>query len=473
MISRKFQIVVPFFLFFILFTAYGSNNFFFWDTINLVAAPATFFYENNFRSFILPAQIDTGHVPLLAMYIAKIWQFFGKSLEVAHFAMLPFLLGIVYQVYVLAKRFIGTSYVLVLTMLMMLIDPTFLSQAAMISPDTVLLFCFLLALNAVFENRKTLLMLALIGLFLISMRGIVAAFAIFLIDFIFSLRRQHFRGFPLHLLLMKSLFYAFPFLLFIAYHFYHYKATGWFWSHPDSAWEEGRIANDFNGALYNIGIFAWRILDFGRVLVVLTLLVMAIIYRKKLLRESTSLQLLILIIVSVFIFIIPFLYYQQLTGHRYLLPLYLLILLAAGYYINKVITSSVVKKSIFGVLMVSLLIGNFWVYPNKIAQGWDASLAHLPFYNLQLEMNNYLEANYIPYHEVGTAFPILGNHAIIFMEEDIRSFKPKNIGKDKYILYSNVFNGFSDAELDALYSSYKPIYELYSPTVFIQLFERK
>lgn len=102
-----------------------------------------FFYENNFRSFILPAQIDTGHVPLLAMYIAKIWQFFGKSLVVAHFAMLPFLLGIVYQVYVLAKRFIGTSYVLVLTMLMMLIDPTFLSQAAMISPDIVLLFVFI------------------------------------------------------------------------------------------------------------------------------------------------------------------------------------------------------------------------------------------------------------------------------------------------------------------------------------------
>lgn len=473
MISRKIQILIPFLLFFILFTAYVSNNFFFWDTINLVAAPATFFYENNFRSFILPNQIDTGHVPLLAIYIAKVWQFFGKSLAIAHFAILPFILGIVYQVYLLAKRFIGTSYVLVLTMLLILVDPTFLSQAAMISPDIVLLFCFLLALNAVFENRKMLLMFALIGLFLISMRGIVAAFAIFLIDFIFSLRRQHFRGFPLHLLLMKSLFYTFPFLLFIGYHFYHYKATGWFWSHPNSAWEAGRVTNDFNGAIYNIGIFAWRILDFGRVLVVFALLIMAIMYRKKLLRESTSLQLLILIIVSVFIFIIPFLYYQQLTGHRYLLPLYLLILLAAGYYTNKVITSSVVKKSIFGVLTVSLLAGNFWVYPNKIAQGWDASLAHLPFYSLQLEMNDYLDANEIPYHEVGAAFPVLGNHAIIFMEEDIRSFKPKNIGKDNYILYSNVFNGFSDAELDALYSGYKPIYELNSSTVFLQLFERK
>lgn len=473
MISRKVQILIPFFLFFILFTAYVSNNFFFWDTINLVAAPATFFYENNFRSFILPTQIDTGHLPLLAYYIAKMWQFFGKSLLIAHFAMLPFILGIVYQVYLLAKRFIGTSYVLVLTMLLILVDPTFLSQAAMVSPDIVLLFCFLLALNAVFENRKMLLMLALIGLFLISMRGIVAAFAIFLIDFIFSLRRQHFRGFPLHLLLMKSLFYVFPFLLFLSYHFYHYKATGWFWSHPNSAWEAGRITNDFNGAIYNIGIFAWRILDFGRALAVLVLLVMVVMYRKMLLRESKSLQLLILILVSAIIFIIPFLYFQQLTGHRYLLPLYLLILLAVGYYLDKVISSSVVKKSFFGVLTVSLLVGNFWVYPNKIAQGWDASLAHLPFYSLQLEMNDYLDANEIPYHEVGAAFPVLGNHAIIFMEEDIRSFKPKNIGKDNYILYSNVFNGFSDAELEALYSGYKPIHELNSSTVFLQLFERK
>ena len=62
------------------------------------------------------------------------------------------------------------------------------------------------------------------------------------------------------------------------------------------------------------------------------------------------------------------------------------------------------------------------MYPNKIAQGWDASLAHLPFYSLQLEMNDYLDANEIPYHEVGAAFPVLGNHTIIFMEEDIRSF---------------------------------------------------
>jgi len=36
-----------------------------------------------------------------------------------------------------------------------------------------------------------------------------------------------------------------------------------------------------------------------------------------------------------------------------------------------------------------------------------------------------------------------------------------------------VFNGFSDAELEALYSGYKPIHELNSSTVFLQLFERK
>lgn len=470
---NNFKILLPFFLFFTLFTLYVANNFFFWDTINLVSAPAHFFYETNFSTFVLPNNIDTGHIPGLAYYIAKMWQFFGKTLVVAHFAMLPFLLGIVYQVYLLAKRFVETSYVLVLTMLLMLIDPTFLSQAAMVSPDIVLLFCFLLALNAVFDNRKTLLMLALIGLFLISMRGIVAAFAIFLIDFIFSLRRQHFRGFPLHLLLMKSLFYAFPFLLFIAYHFYHYHATGWFWSHPDSAWEAGRTANNFNGVIYNIGIFAWRMLDFGRVLAILALLVMTILYRKKLLREPTSLQLLILIIVSGFILIIPFLYYQQLTGHRYLLPLYLLVLLAVGYYLDKIISSSVVKKRVFGVLIVSLLAGNLLVYPNKIAQGWDASLAHLPFYHLQLEMNNYIDEKKIPFKEVGTAFPILGNHAIIFMAGDIRSFKPKEVEKDTYILYSNVSNDFSDEELDALYSGYKHIHKLHSTTVFLQLFERK
>ncbi|HLU84511.1 MAG TPA: hypothetical protein VKZ45_03495, partial [Vicingaceae bacterium] len=178
MINRKAQILLPFFLFFILLTIYVSNHFFYWDTIKLVAAPAHFFYGNNFSTLITPEDIDAGHFPLLAMYIAKVWQLFGKSLVVAHFAMLPFLLGIVYQVYVLAKYFLGATTWMIWAMVLVLADPTFLSQATMVSPDIVLVFCFFMAVNAILNNKKTWLFIAVLILFLISMRGLIAAFII-------------------------------------------------------------------------------------------------------------------------------------------------------------------------------------------------------------------------------------------------------------------------------------------------------
>ena len=171
--------------------------------------------------------------------------------------------------------------------------------------------------------------------------------------------------------------------------------------------------------------------------------------------------------------LIPFLYFEYLTNHRYILPLIMLLHLLFVFYTTKAISSSRIKTGIFSISLISLLLGNFWVYPEKIAQGWEASLAHLPFYNLQLEMNNYLDEHKIPYHEVGTTFPILGKHDVIFLNGDNRAFQSKNVGKDKYVLYSNSMNDFSDKEIELLHVDYQVVKTLNSPTVYIQLFERK
>lgn len=473
MINRKAQILLPFFLFFILLTVYVSENFFYWDTINLVSAPAHFFYNNSFTSFILPQEIDTGHFPLLAIYIAKVWQIFDKSLMVAHFAMLPFLLGIVYQIFLLAKYFFGTSNWMVWAMALVLLDPTFLAQATMVSPDIVLVLSFFIAINALLNNKKLWLFIAVFVLFMISMRGLIAAFVIFLLDILFTLRRQHFRGFPLYMLLTKAFFYAIPFMAFLAYQIYHYNQTGWVWSTPDSAWAEGRTVNDLKGAFYNIGIFGWRIIDFGRLIPILLLVVMFFKYKKWIFSDQFSSKIFAVILIAGLISLIPFLYFEYLTNHRYILPFLMLLLLATAFYTVKVVSNKRTKVVIFSMSILSLLFGNFWVYPEKVAQGWEASLAHLPFYELQLEMNAYLEENKIPFHQVGTTFPILGNHDFIFMNGDNRTFQSKNVGSNQYIIYSNGFNDFSDEEIDLLRTDYKIVKTLNSPTVFLQLFKRK
>src|SRR5665811_945241 len=83
----------------------GTMRFpFFWDTIQLGSEHAHFFYETNFRIIILPNVIDSGHIPILGIYLASIWTLFGKSLLLSHLAMLPFVLGIVFQSIQLCRR---------------------------------------------------------------------------------------------------------------------------------------------------------------------------------------------------------------------------------------------------------------------------------------------------------------------------------------------------------------------------------
>ena len=57
-----------------------QDHVFFWDTVQLGAKHAYWYYENNFQSLLLPTEIDSGHPPLFGMYLAFCWLLFGKSL---------------------------------------------------------------------------------------------------------------------------------------------------------------------------------------------------------------------------------------------------------------------------------------------------------------------------------------------------------------------------------------------------------
>src|SRR4051794_38753575 len=98
------KILWPFLCFYILLTFFVLHNSFFWDTIQLGSKQAHWFYDHNFKFFFLPEIIDSGHPPSFGIYLAICWKLFGKSLPVSHLAMLPFLLGIVIQVYLLLKK---------------------------------------------------------------------------------------------------------------------------------------------------------------------------------------------------------------------------------------------------------------------------------------------------------------------------------------------------------------------------------
>jgi hypothetical protein len=119
-----------------------------------------------------------------------------------------------------------------------------------------------------------------------------------------------------------------------------------------------------------------------------------------------------------------------------------------------------------------LVGGNFIVYPDKIAKGWDSTLAHLPYYKLRHQAIDYLDKEHIDFEQVQSFFPNLASIDQIDLNGDDRSFHYYE-GKGKYIFYSNIFN-VTDQEYDEIHnkSNYKCIKHFESQQVFIDIFEK-
>ncbi|MEA1897674.1 MAG: hypothetical protein U9N53_08430, partial [Bacteroidota bacterium] len=115
-----------------LLTYFVSEHIFFWDTVQLASRHAHFYFENNFNELFLPDEIDSGHIPSFGIYLALAWKLFGKSLFVSHFAMLPFLYGIILQAWLLIKKYFPPQLSLPV-LILLLADPTLLSQSILVS----------------------------------------------------------------------------------------------------------------------------------------------------------------------------------------------------------------------------------------------------------------------------------------------------------------------------------------------------
>ena len=110
------------------------------------------------------------------------------------------------------------------------------------------------------------------------------------------------------------------------------------------------------------------------------------------------------------------------------------------------------KRVIYTLIFLTLLTGNLWVYPKKIAQGWDATLGHIPYHSLRIEAIDYLNNQKIDITNVASFFP--NNTALdnVDFSEDKRAFISFN-KKNKYAFYSNVYN-LSDENLNILETNY-------------------
>lgn len=438
------------------------NNPFFWDTVQLASKHGHFFYETNFSSLILPESIDSGHPPMFGMYIALVWKLFGKTLCVSHLAMLPFLFGIVYFLQAICSKFFDGKWAPWIVLLC-LVDPVLAGQLVLVSPDLVLISCFLMALWAIWSANNSAVIFAVIGLGLISTRGMMLGVALFVFSIFVSKQKI-----TIHLFFKNLL----PFLpggfLAASYLTYHWVQTGWVGYHVDSSWAPSFERVDFQGFVRNLAVMVWRLQDFGRVFVWGGLALVGAFYFKKsgwklpkMNRHEIKWQFFMLTILTFFALGPTQLFYKGLLAHRYFLPFFLSLNLTFAYLLCtegfKLMKNrwSKVALPIFCLLLAE---GNFWVYPQKIAMGWDSTLAHLPWYRLSHQTEAYLKTANISYEEVGSAFPNIGSRELYELNGVEAGFVEKNFETNCYIFYSNIMNDFSDTEIEVLSQQWKVIF---------------
>lgn len=469
---QRFGIYV-FYLSALILTILVRNNSFFWDTVQLGSIHGQFYFDNNFSSFFLPENIDSGHPPTFGIYIALVWKIFGKSLMISHFAMLPFLFGIIFYLEKLGKYFLKNSIFTFAFILLLILDPCLAGQAVLVTPDIVVAFFFLMSLHGIFNDKRKSLAFGIIGLCLISMRGIMVTAAIFSLDFLnyfFILKRE---------IKFKSIFVnTLPYItgvgLGLSFLLFHYLETGWIGYHENSPWAPAFEKVDFIGTIKNGAVLVWRLLDFGRVFLWLILLIIGFnIFRKKEKIDLRTQQLLVLFSTLIFFLTPALIIHKMLLGHRYLLPIFLIVDFIAVYFIFRYVKKREWKIALFTICLLGLSLGNLWVYPKKISQGWDSTLAHLPYYELRNDMIDYIEKEQIPFEKIGSAFPNLLSLKYIDLKNEEKHFEEKDFNQQEYIFYSNIFNDFTDEEIDDLEQNWNAVKEFKRLNVYVILYQKK
>lgn len=462
--------LLPYYLFITFLVLLSSHFYFFWDKDILNSRQAFEFLKNGF-SILPPTNLDSGHPPVMGLLLAFLWKIFGKSIYIGHLAMLPFALGFVWQLYRFISYFIKTSAIYA-ALLLVIIDTSILTQIVILTGDLILLFFFFLSVNTILYKKRILLIFALIGLGLSSSRGTMSLAIIGLFDIVLVLENRTNKGLLQEFIRIIP-YYLPAFLLTGGYLLYHYIKRGWIGYDPENSYWAGcfEIVH-LKGFLRNILILGWRLVDFGRVFLWITGLYFFILFIKKKIRLDKKIRLLIaLLIISLAVYALPMLLYKVMSGHRYILPVFIIFATLISLILLEKIQGKKLKSTIYIFLFLGLISGNFWVYPDQIAKGWDATLAHIPYYKLRKEMIMYIDEKKIPFEKIGSEVPNVTPIKYIELTEDNRKFPLQDFKKDEYIFYSNIYNMFTDEEIKELKKKWIPVKKFHAGQVYVELYK--
>lgn len=455
------------FLISLLIVCNGLDFPFYWDNVVQISVPANFYYETNFNHFYVPDMIATGHQTFVGMLFAGVWMVFGRTLLVSHLLMLPFVFGFLFQLNkLLLNLAIKQQITRIFILVFILVDATILAQLSGLTFEVIQLFFFLLAVNAIIEKRKFLLLIAFILLAQTSLRGTISAGGIMGFQFLYDYFNKTKFSYKTYLVYLPGLVSIVLFLVLFKVH------KGWVIANTVSNnWKESGELASFTEIARNIGVFGWRLIDFGRVFIFILFAGLTWVSLKNWKFRDKTIQTLFLIAITQFIlFFAIVIIFRNPFGHRYLIPIMIPIIVVTVYWISTYFRRPMLWLSL---AFITLASGHFWLYPEKVSQGWDATTLHWNFFEVSDEMENYLDQTHIDRTKIGTFFPhykLMKNYHL--KPKETISYQKATEHETEYIIYSNTFN-VSDSIVDALHSDWELIQEFEQNRVYIQLLKKK
>ncbi|MFY7901112.1 MAG: ArnT family glycosyltransferase [Chitinophagaceae bacterium] len=437
----------------------------FWDNVLFASKMGNHIYKNGLFNWTIPDSFDPGHPPFLAFIQALGWKLFGKSLWVSHLVMLPFLFGLLLQLWRFVSFFSDKVIYQRLAFCLLIVDPTFMAQLVLINPEVIQLFFFFLGLNAIFYKQNIFKALSLAFLGIVTYRGMMLFAGLALFDFLLHtiIEKRSLISFFSRKTILIYVIAATPAFVYIIWRL---TTKGWLQTHPQSPWAHLWHFVTLKEFGRNIIVLTQRFADFGRCFVFL-LLAFFLFWQRKWLQQKSVKTLLLLAICGTFFIIVVSIFSTNEMGHRYFIVAYLASILLAF----EIIKQHPYFKQFYGFLLVALLTGNLWIYPTDFAQGWDASLAHMPYFSLREKAIQYLDEKNIPIEQVATFFPNESTIDDVSLNGDQRSFTAFT-DTSKYVFVSTVFN-LSDKELSTIHVSFDTIQSFQKNRISVTILKHK
>ncbi len=434
----------------------SRNYSYFWDNIQYSSITADWYYTNNFSQILLPffsgetKIVGAGGFSFMGFTTALLWVVFGKQLWVSHIYILIWALVLIYQTFNLLKTVLPSdlkNYAL----LVLLLESSVLSQLAVASIDIVLITLFVLAVRAVMENKIWVLAITMTILVNLSGRGMIAGVGIVLFFICFFYLRNN-ESFTINLLIKRILPFTPGFviysLLFINIQMFNSDTESpWVetWAKPGSILE----------MLKNMAAFILRMTENGRFFVwgaLIVTLIRAVKQKtlKTLIGDTDKPFVLVLVFFAVIYFYFA-VSTKMIISTRYYLVIFFIATILLYRLAENIFSKGIIRKITIVALFLQIS-GHFWVYPEKVSQSWDATLAHIPFYELRKECLNFIEEKGIKYSDISAGFCFAGNQKNIDLISRDRTIS--NNSNNKYFIYSNISN-LADEQIDELNNTEK------------------